>query len=140
MANMTAKEWLSRARNAEKRLKALEESKRRAYERATSAVAPIRDGYVHNSTSENKSEAYANLSVEVDKQKDEVDRICAEVTKVIGYVHDNILATLLTEYYVNGKTWNEVAVCIGYSYHDTVQRKHPAALQKIDRLLKLDKK
>ncbi len=140
MANMTAKEWLSQARHMEKRLKALEESKQRAYERATSAVAPIRDGYVHNSTSENKSNSYVILSDEVDRQAEALNEKKAEITKVIGQVQDNLLATLLTEYYVNGKTWNEVAICIGYSYHDTVQRKHPAALQKIDRILKLDKK
>ncbi len=136
MANMTAKEWLSRARKAEMRLRALEESKRRAYERATSAVAPIRDGYVHNSTSENKSEAYANLSIEVDKQKDEVDRICAEVTKVIGQVRDNILATLLTEYYVNGRTWREVAAAINYDYDYTIRNIHPKALREIEQLIK----
>lgn len=140
MADLTAKEWLSQARHINERIKALEESKRRAYERATSAVAPIRDGYVHNSTPGSKSEAYAILSKEVDRQVEELNKKKAEITKVIGHVGDNILATLLTEYYVNGKTWEEVAVCIGYCYQDTIQRKHPAALRKIDRILKLDKK
>ncbi len=143
MDNMSAKDWLKRARDAGKRLKALEESKRRAYDRATAATRTLRRdfaGSAGNFTSDSKSDTYAVLSDEVDKQIAEINRICAEIARVISQVDDNILATLLTEYYVNGKSWDEVAVCIGYCYQDTVQRKHPAALKKIDRLLELDKK
>ncbi len=139
MENITAKEWLSRARNAEKRLKALEESKRRAYDRATATTRALRrdfGGSSGNFTSGSKSDSYAVLSAEVDRQGDEVNKKCAEVTRVIGQVEDNILATLLTEYYVNGRSWTEVAVAINYDYGYMIRCLHPKALQKIEQLIK----
>ncbi len=138
MANMSAKEWLSRARKAEIRLKALEESKRRAYDRVTATTMPLRRdfaGSAGNCTSDSKNDAYANLSAEVDRQKDEVDRICAEITRVIGQMDDNVLATLLTEYYVNGKTMEEVAKDIGYTPRHT-SRLHKKALQELSKYVR----
>ncbi len=138
MGNMTAKTWLKRARDAERRLKALEESKRRAYDRATSATRALRldfEGSSGNSSSDNKSDSYVVLSAEVDRQRDEVDRICAEITRVIGQVDDNILATLLTEYYVNGRSWAEVAAAINYSTR-SVTRLHKKALAAVQGILK----
>ncbi len=137
MANMTAKEWLSRARDTEKRLKALRESKRRAYDRATeAAMAPRHDfaDSLGNFASGNESNAYTVLSGEADRQRDEVDRICAEITRVIGQVDDNILATLLTEYYVNGRSWAEVAAAINYSTR-SVTRLHKKALAAVQGIL-----
>ncbi len=137
MANMTAKEWLSRARNARMRLKALEESKRRAYERATSGTRALRHdftGLSGNFTSGSKSDSYAVLSAEVDRQKDEVNKKCAEVTRVIARVEDNILATLLTEYYVNGKTWSETAEVIHYSTRH-VHKLHEKAVEAVQVIL-----
>ncbi len=139
MANKTAKEWLKRARDAGKRLKALEESKCRAYDRATAATMPLRRdfaGSAGNCTSDSKNDAYANLSVEVDKQKAEIDRICAEITHVIGQVDDNILATLLTEYYINGRSWKEVAAAINYDYGYMIRHLHPKALREIEQMIK----
>ncbi len=138
MANMSAKEWLKRARDAGKRLKALEESKCRAYDRATAATGVLRRdfaGSACNCTSDSKNDAYANLSVVVDKQKAEIDRICAEITCVIGQMDDNILATLLTEYYVNGKTMEEVAKDIGYTPRHT-SRLHKKALQELSKYVR----
>ncbi len=137
MANMTVKEWLSRARNAEARLNALEESKRRAYDHATSGTRALRRDFAGssgNSTSDSKNDVYAVLSVEVDRQKDEVDRICAEITHVIGQVEDNVLATLLTEYYVNGRTWDEVAEVTNYSTR-YVHRLHKKAIEAVRGIL-----
>ncbi len=139
MDNMSAKDWLKRARDAGKRLKALEESKRRAYDRATAATRALRldfAGSAGNFTSSSKNDTYTVLSDEVDRQKDEIDRICAEITRVIGQVDDNILATLLTEYYVNDRSWGEVAAAINYDYGYMIRRLHPKALQKIEQLIK----
>ncbi len=139
MANMTAKEWLLRVRKAEMRLKALEESKQKAYARATAATRALRRDFAGSSgnfTSGDKNDAYIVLSAEIDRQKERIDRICAEITQVIGQMDDNVLATLLTEYYVNGKTWKKVAAVINYDYNYTIRCKHPEALREIERLIK----
>ncbi len=57
-----------------------------------------------------------------------------EITTVIGQVQDVILATLLTEYYVNGKTWEAVAVIINYSTRH-VYRLHRKALDAVQGIL-----
>ncbi len=72
----------------------------------------------------------------MDKQKAEIDRICAEITRVIGQVDDNILATILTEYYVNDRSWDEVADVINYSSRN-VARLHKRALAQVQRVLEL---
>ncbi len=117
---MTTKEWLSQARHMEKRLKALEKSKRRAYERATSA--------------ENKNNSYGILSDEVDRQVETLNEKKAEITKVIGQVQDNILATVLTEYYVNGKSCEDIAEIMNFTSRH-VSRLRKMALEQVECVL-----
>lgn len=66
-------------------------------------------------------------------------QIRAEISSVIEQVQDNTLATLLIEYYLNDKSWVEVAAALGYSYQTVVQRKHPDALKAVADLIKVDK-
>lgn len=129
---MTAKEWLIRARKMSGRLRALQESKAQAFARATSVVV---GGGEHVSGGEpaDKHAAYAELSLSVDRQIEKLERTRAEILQVIGQVEDNTLSTLLTEYYVNDKTWEEVAAEQHYSWRQ-VMRLHGHALQIIREL------
>lgn len=88
----------------------------------------------------NKADRYMELCEEVEAQLDELNRIRTEILHAIREVQDCTLATLLVEYYVNGKTWDQVAQCIHYSYIDTVKRKHLAALQAVEQVIQVDKK
>lgn len=129
---MTAKEWLSRARKMSGRLRALQTSKEQAFARATSVVV---GGGEHVSGGEpaDKNAAYAELSLAVDRQIEKLERTRAEILQVIGQVEDNTLSTLLTEYYVNDKTWEEIAAEQHYSWRQ-VMRLHGHALQIIREL------
>lgn len=129
---MTAKEWLSRARKMNGRLRALQESKAQAFARATSNTV---GGGEHVSGGEpsDKHAAYAELSLAVDRQIEKLERTRAEILRVIGQVEDNTLAALLTEYYVNDKTWDEIAAEQHYSWRQ-VMRLHGHALQIIREL------
>ena len=129
---MTAKEWLSRARKLSGRLRALQTSKEQAFARATSVVV---GGGEHVSGGEpaDKHAAYAELSLAVDRQVEKLERCRAGVLLVIGQVEDNTLSTLLTEYYVNDKTWEEIAAEQHYSWRQ-VMRLHGHALQMIREL------
>lgn len=134
---MTAKEWLMRARRMERRVKALEESKRRAYDRCISATAAPSDtpGCGGGNTSfRNKNESYAILSDEVDRQLDELNRVRTEILHAIRGVEDAVLATILIEYYINGKTWEQIAVDLGYAYRH-ITRLHGQALKKVKDVL-----
>ncbi|WP_087064159.1 hypothetical protein [Intestinibacillus massiliensis] len=140
---MTAKEWLMRARKQEERIIALQGSKQRAYDRAVSTTARPREVCVISggkAAPDEKNAAYIELCEEIDRQIDELNRIRAEILHVIRGVQDSTLATLLIEYYINSKTWEQVAVAIHYSYSDTVQKKHPKALRTIEQIVKVNKK
>lgn len=129
---MTAKEWLGRARRLRLRLDALQTSKEQAFARATSVVV---GGGEHVSGGEpaDKHAAYAELSLAVDRQIEELERTRAEILQVIGRVEDNTLSTLLIEYYVNDKMWEEIAAEQHYSWRQ-VMRLHGHALQIIREL------
>lgn len=135
---MTAKEWLSRARGLERRLCALRESKRHAYDRAVSATMRLEGVCVRaesNSSSADKNASYAALSAEADEQIKQLETVRAEILRVIRQVEDNTLATLLTEYYVNNKTWEEVAAAMHYSWRWT-RKLHDRALTLIESILR----
>lgn len=126
---MTAKEWLSRARKMSGRLRALQTSKEQAFARATSVVV---GGGEHVSGGEpaDKHAAYAEISLTIDRQIEMLERTRAEILQVIGQMEDNTLSTILTEYYVNDKTWAEIAAEQHYSWRQ-VMRLHGHALQMI---------
>ncbi len=128
---MTAKEWLSRGRTIERRVAALRESKIKAYASATNAVSSTRMGYSSRDnyiTGDKKTEHYAEISAEVDRQIAELEKVRAELMNVIGKVEDDILCALLTEYYINNLKWDEVADRLGYTTRH-VARLHKRALE-----------
>ena len=130
---MTAKEWLIRARKMSGRLRALQESKAQAFARATNAVLGGSER-VSGGEPGDKLAAYAEVSLAVDRQIEKLEQVRAEILQVIGQVEDNTLATLLTEYYVNDKTWEEVAVQMQYSWR-WVRRLHARALDQVQEIL-----
>jgi len=127
---MTAKEWLSRGRTIERRVAALRESKIRAYAMATNSVSATRMGYSGRDnyiTGDKKTERYAAISAEVDRQIAELEKVRGELLNVISQVKDDILCALLTEYYINNLKWDEVADRLGYTTRH-VSRLHRRAL------------
>lgn len=130
---MTAKEWLGRARKLRLRLSALEDSKQRAYARAVSNTAGMGER-VSGGEPGDKLAAYAEVSLAADRQIEKLEQTRAEILQVIGQVEDNTLATLLTEYYVNDKTWEEVAVRIDKSWRWTMNLRGKA-LKAVEKIL-----
>ena len=126
---MKAKDWLCRARRMNGRLRALQTSKEQAFARATSSTV---GGGEHVSGGEpaDKHTAYAEISLTIDRQIEMLERTRAEILQVIGQMEDNTLSTILTEYYVNDKTWAEIAAEQHYSWRQ-VMRLHGHALQMI---------
>ena len=126
---MKVKDWLCRARRMNGRLRAMQTSKAQAFARATSSTV---GGGEHISGGEpaDKHAAYAEISLTIDRQIEMLERTRAEILQVIGQMEDNTLSTILTEYYVNDKTWAEIAAEQHYSWRQ-VMRLHGHALQMI---------
>lgn len=130
---MSAKEWLIRARKMRSRLRALQNSKERAFSKATSITVSGGERVSGGAPADTHA-AFAEASLAVDRQIEELERTRAEILQVIGQVEDNTLATLLTEYYINDKTWEEVAVQIKYSWRWTMKL-HGKALRVVEAIL-----
>lgn len=69
--------------------------------------------------------------------QDEIRKEIAELVSLIGEIHakielleNPIERAVLTEFYINGKTWGEIAVILGYGERQ-VHRKHGNALEHL---------
>lgn len=130
---MTKKEWLSRARDMDLEIKALERTKQSLYDKATNTVPNSSGMNVQGSSDPHKSESYAIYSAELDEMVKRLRDVKMDILRVINTLPDtdSILRTILIERYVQCvPTWEQIALDIDYSYRDTT-RKHGEALMKI---------
>jgi|GEM_PF-738105 len=135
-----AKQWLSRGRNMEKRLAALREKYQRAYENATNVTTHIHTAGGGKSSSPNdRIAAFAVVSGMLEEQIAQLEHIQTEILQVISQIEDNVLSAALTEYYINDRTWEEIAEYLGYAVRH-MTRLHRRGLEKIIPLLPKDNK
>ena len=73
----------------------------------------------------------ANIQESLDRDIYELFKVQNEITRLIDKVNIPRYKTLLTERYICGKTWYEIADSMGYSYVHLVNRMHPMALEEI---------
>lgn len=132
---ITAKGFLMRARRLDARLKTLREARELAWSRATSVTPKLSKAAAKGADISRKPEDFSALAAECEKQERELDSVQAEILSVISEIPDNTLAALLTAYYVNGETWEEVAVELHYSFYHVVTRLHPKALDAVTEIL-----
>lgn len=133
---MEAKQWLLRARRIEARIEQLDAARTGAWERATSVTQSVGQDGGGRSEISRKPEVYGELAAALDAEIQRLRSVKAEIVDAISQVQDNVLASLLMAYYVNGLTWEQTAVEINYSYYRTVHDKHPQALKAIDSIIR----
>lgn len=131
---MTTKEWLRRARALDKEINQLLIAKQEAYEKALGGAVDTSEERVQSSSGNGTENKLINL-VEYDfllnKRIDELVNCKAEILKAINCVDNTLYRTLLIAYYVNCKTWEEVAKELNYDLR-WVYRLHGRALQAIE--------
>lgn len=134
---MTAKEYLSQIRTLEARIRSLDNEIEALRDEVGSLRSPWPDGQPHGSGVTNPVET------EAVKLADKLERLETEqiqtrgrlwvqrmrIIEDIGQIPDETAVTLLTAKYVNGDTFEQIAVDIGYSYRQ-VLRKHGEALER----------
>lgn len=133
---MLAKQWLKRGIRLQERIRSLEESLEKAYELATGTTASNAGDTVAHSGVSRKPEQYSILAERVEAEKRRLSGILAEITEAISRVEDNTLATLLTDRYVMGMSWEQVAEDLHYCEYHVQYRLHPKALAAITEILK----
>lgn len=127
--NKEARDFLLRARRLDERIAELEVSARCAWELETSTTSQLSGVVVQTSGERRPGESYSALADEIAREKVRLNHIKADILKTIREVDDNALARLLIAYYVNGKSWEQVAVDMNYSFrHVTRLNKRAVAV------------
>ena len=117
MTNREKKQWLLRGWRLEGELKALEEAKKRALERAASITVRLSEDKVQTSEYNRQEEAiarYIDYELLIDRQTDRLIEIRTEITKAIFALENSTLRTLLLKRYLEFKPWEQIAEEMGY--------------------------
>lgn len=135
---MTPKEYLLQYRDAVRRAAAAQDhldELRAMAERITPNYGGSGGGT--HQTGDKLGAAVARLVDAESRVSDELEMLEATEREVIGTIDkitDGTLHTLLYERYINGKTWEQIAVALNYSYRQTT-RMHGAALIAVKHVL-----
>lgn len=136
---MTAKEYLLQYRDAVRRATAAQDhldELRAMAERITPNYGSSGGG--GHQTGDRLGAAVARLVDAESRVSDELELLEAterDVISTIGKIMDGTLHTLLYERYINGKTWEQIAVVMNYSYQHIVHYLHPKALNAVKHLI-----
>lgn len=131
---MTAKQWLNRGRRIDQEIDKLIESRVALMDRLTS-ITQNYDGDGAQSTKDpHKYDKLAEISGKIDERTDQLIAVKKEIFSMINRLPDSRQRMVLMSYYVDGKTWEQTAVDLHYSYMH-VTRIHGYALNEIQKML-----
>lgn len=130
---MTAKSYLEQYRRLDNNIKIKQEQLNRIRELAQSISPSSSGGNRSGKISDKIGSAVAKLVDAENELNQGIVKLLdlkKEIERVISQVDDPILEQLLTLRYINGMTWEKIAVEMHYSYMHTC-RLHGKALGKI---------
>lgn len=135
MTNKQAKEYLLRVRRAKREVQRYQALKAQARDLACSTTAPPDKLSVIGGKGGDVFARYAQYAATLDEKISDLYDLQNEVTCTIARVPDSRYRELLLGYYVEGLTWEQTAVEMGYSYQNVVQFLHPKALAQVGEIL-----
>lgn len=131
---MTAKEWLMRAWNIDKEIKALLSERNEAFRKCTAITATLKADTISSSSAPQKDHWLITLS-EYDHNLggivDSLVKTKKEILSVISLLDNETYKTLLYLRYLRFKTWEEVADGIGKTVSMTKIKLHDRAVDAI---------
>lgn len=131
---MSTKEWLKKARNIDKEIKQLKIARQEAYDKAIStSVDTSRERVQSNSGNSTEKKLVTLLEYDrlITEQENKLLKCKTEILGAINSVDNELYRSLLTAYYINCKSWEEVAQELHYDVR-WVYRLHGRALQAIE--------
>ena len=131
---MNAKQWLMRARNIDREIDELLTERTEVIARLTSITQKLTGETVQASKDPHKFDRIVELEFEIDRQIDELVAVKAEIENGISKLTDGRYREILRLRYISGKTFEEIAVRICYSYKQTC-RLHGRALLKMEGII-----
>ena len=131
---MTAKQYLNRVRRIDKEIEALLRLVQRTRESLESVTQNYEADGAQSTKNPHKYDRLVELESLVDAKIDEQISMKAEILATIMQLNDRRQRLVLMEYYVEMKTWEQVAVDMNYSYMH-ITRIHGYALKAIQEVL-----
>lgn len=117
---MTAKQFLSRGRWIEREITALMRTRDETRDRLTH-ITQNYDGDGAQSTKDpHKFDALVELEYKLDERIDELCAVKTEILDAIGKLEDSRERLALQLYYIDMKSWEQVAVELHYSWRQTM--------------------
>ena len=135
---MTPKEYLMQYRDAVRRASAAQDHLSELRAIAERITPNYNGGGGSHQTGDRLGAAVARLVDAETRVDQEITMLIAterEVEQTINAVDNSILRKLLYERYINGKTWEMIAVMLHYSHQHVVHVLHPKALDAVKHLI-----
>ena len=137
-----AKAYLWRIRKIEKDIRNIEDMIRDAREEQETIRSAWPDGQPHGTgITDPTAQAVIDLEKKIGEyerqliqNKSDLWKAKMDILDTISKVRDANLSRLLYLYYVESKTWEEVAVELTYSWRHTLRR-HGQALQEVEKII-----
>ncbi len=116
---MDTKEWLNHGRTLNREIKALRDALSRA-----EALSSFDNG-------QNTDKYINGLSSKISQ----LSQVNSDIISAIYSVKDDILRILLIERFINNKTWDNVAIRLGYDFYYVIKRLYPKAVAEVEKVL-----
>ena len=131
---MNAKQFLGRARWADKEIESLMRTRDETFTRLTH-ITQSYDGDGAQATKDpHKFDSYVALEQKIDQMVDELCDIKLEIINVLAQLKDTRELMILKSYYVDLKTWERTAADCGLSWTHTM-RLRKSAIKNVDAVL-----
>ena len=131
---ISAKQWLSRARNIDREINALLKVKEDTYDRILHITQSYTSDVVSGTKDPHRFDRIAELESMIDREIDRLVEIKAEIESKIFQLNDGMYREVLRLRYLEGKTFEQISVDLNYSWRQTC-RLHGRALLKMEELL-----
>ena len=131
---MTAKQWLNRGRRIDQEISKLMETKELIEARLTSIAQSYDSDGAQATKDPHKFDRLVEIDSLISERADELTRTKAEILTAINQLPDSRQRMVLISYYIDGKTWEQTAVDLHYSYMH-IMRIHGYALVEIEKML-----
>lgn len=131
---MTAKQYLNRVRRIDKEISALLRLVQSTRESLESITQNYNSDGAQVTKDPHKFDRLIELEALVDSKVDEQIELKAEILRTIMQLDDRRQRLVLMEYYIEMKTWEQVAVDLNYSYMH-ITRLHGYALKEVQKII-----
>jgi len=132
---MTTRQWLGRARGINREIDMLENALQDARDAATKITQNYESDGAQSSKDPHKLDRLAEYADMIREKQEALFAVKMEIAEAIYTVGDPRKRKALFEYYINGKSMEQIAVEMNYSYRQ-VKRYHRNGVQEIEEEIK----